>query len=119
MIYDHYSSQKGTGSREVLDRFIEIFAREGWLNRRIKIKYQDKLYWISCNKESFFAYQINENSGLGPGVPGWPVYIISKDYVYDESKIANLSRGELNGHNWLNIIDNRNFEVIAHAQLSR
>jgi hypothetical protein len=34
-----------------------------------------------------FAYQLNENCGLGPGAPGWPVWTTEKDNIYDESEI--------------------------------
>ncbi len=98
--------------RDVLHKLIEIFASKGRLNKKLRIKYQSKRYWISCNEERFFAYQINENCGLGPGVPGWPVCIIRKDYVYDESGIPDLTSTVLNMHDWLNIITNHNFELI-------
>ncbi len=97
---------------DVLHKFIEIFDGKGWLNKELRIKYQSKRYWISCNEERFFAYQINENCGLGPGVPGWPVYLIRKDYVYDESEISALTSTRLSAHDWLNIIDNQNLELI-------
>ncbi len=97
---------------DVLHKFIEIFGSKGWLNKKLRIKYQSTRYWISCNKERFFAYQINENCGLGPGVPGWPVCIIRKDYVYDESEISDLTSTKLNAHGWLNIIVNQNLELI-------
>jgi hypothetical protein len=68
---------------DVMHKFIEILNGKGWLNKKLTIKYQSKRYWISCNKGRFLAYQMNENRGLGPGVPGWPVCLIRKDYVYD------------------------------------
>ncbi len=97
---------------DVLHKFIDIFASKGWLNKKLRIKYQSKRYWISCNEERFFAYQINENCGLGPGVPGWPVCLIRKDYVYDESEISDLTPTKLSAHDWLNIIVNQNLELI-------
>ncbi len=93
-------------SRDVLRNFIEIFDSKGWLNKKLRIKYQNKRYWISCNEERFFAYQINENCGLGPGVSGWPVCFIREDCVYDESEISDLTSTKLNVHDWLNIIAN-------------
>ncbi len=97
---------------DVLHKFIEIFDGKDWLNKELRIKYQSKSYWISCNEERFFAYQINENCALGPGVPGWPVCLIRKDYVYDESEISALTSTRLSAHDWLNIIDNQNLELI-------
>ncbi len=98
--------------RDVLRKLIEISASKGRLNKKLRIKYQNKRYWTSHSEEGFFAYQINENCGLGPGAPGWPVYIIRKDYVYGESGIPDLTSTKLNRHDWLNIIANQNFELI-------
>ena len=98
--------------RDVLHKLIEVFTSKGWLNKKLRIKYQNKKYWISCSEERYFAYRINENCCLGPGVPGWPVCIISEDYVYDESGIPDLAATKLNMHDWLNIIANQNFELI-------
>jgi len=99
-------------SCDILHKFIEIFDSKGWLNKKLRIKYQGKRYWISCNEERFFAYQINENCGLGPGVPGWPVCLIRKDYVYDESEISDLASTKLSAHDWLDIMDNQNLELL-------
>lgn len=106
-----FSGQRATSPQNELLRFIEIFSREGWLDKQIKIKYQDRKYWIFCSQERFLTYQINENWGLGPGVPGWPVYTVDKDYVYDESTMANLAPDGPDRRNWLNIIAGRSFEL--------
>ena len=100
------------GSCDVLRKFIEIFHGKGWLNKKFRIKYQNKRYWISCSEERFFAYEINDNCGLGPGVPGWPVCLVEKDYVYDESEIPALTPTKLNTDDWLNIIANQKFELL-------
>ena len=97
---------------DVLHKFIEIFDGKGWLNKKLRIKYQSKRYWISCNEERFFAYQINENCDLGTGVQGWPACLIRKDYVYHKSEISALTSTKLNAHDWLNIIVNQNRELI-------
>lgn len=96
----------------MLHKLIEVFASRGWLDKKIRIKYHNKKYLISCSEERYFAYQINENCGLGPGMPGWPVCIISEDYVYDESEIPDLTSVKLNMRDWLNIITNQDFELI-------
>ena len=108
---EHWNLQaKGPG--DALHKLEEIFANEGLLNKNLRIKHQNKRYWISCDEDRFFAYQINENCGLGPGVPGWPVCIIRKDYVYDESEIPDFPSTKLNMHDWLDIIANKNFELL-------
>ena len=100
------------GSCDILHKLIEIFDSKSWLNKKLSIKYPNKRYRVSCNEERFFAYQINECCGLGPGVPGWPVCLTRKDYVYDESETPALTSTKLNMHDWLNIIANKKFELI-------
>ena len=99
-------------SRDVLYKLVEIFASKGWLNKKLRIKYRNKKYWISCSEERYFAYQINGNCGLGPGVQGWPVCIIRKDYVYDEPGIPDLTSTKLDMYDWLDIMANQNFELM-------
>lgn len=97
---------------DVLQQLTGIFASKGWLTRELRIRYHDKRYRISCNEERFFAYRINENCGLPPGVPGWPVCIVSQDYIFDESGISDLTPTKLSIQDWLNIIANDDFELI-------
>ena len=98
---------------DVLLKFIEVFRGKGWLNKKLRIKYQNKRYWISCNEERFFAYEINDNCGLGPGVPGWPVCLVENDYVYDESEISALiPTTKWNTDDWLDVIANQKFELL-------
>ncbi len=108
--YRWYLQEKSP--RDVLHKLIEIFASEGWFNKKPKMRYKNERYRISCSEEGSFAYQINGNCCLGPGVPGWPVCIIRKDYVYDESGIPDITSTKLDMHDWLNIIANQNFELI-------
>lgn len=96
---------------DVLQKLIEVFTCKGWLNNNLIIKYQDRRYRVSCNEERFFAYQINGNCGLSPGVPGWPVCIIKRDYIYDESGILDFTPTTLNIHDWLNIMTTQTFEM--------
>ena len=108
----YHSYVQERSSRDVLQKLLKIFTNKGWLNKNLKIKYQNKRYRISCNEERFFAYQINENCGISPGVPGWPVCIIKKDYIYDESGILDFTSTVLTIHDWLNIMATEKFEVI-------
>ena len=109
---EYHSYAQEQSSCEVLQKLIEIFTSKGWLNNNLIINYQNNRYRISCNEERFFAYRINENCGLSPGVPGWPVCIIKKDYIYDESGILDFTPAALNIYDWLNIMATQNFEVV-------
>lgn len=108
----YHSYVQEQSSRDVLQKLIGIFTSKSWFNKNLRIKYQNKRYWISCSEERFFTYRINENCGLSPGVPGWPVCIIKKDYIYDESGILDFTPTALNIHDWLNIMATQNFEVV-------
>lgn len=108
----YHSNAQQLSSRDVLQKLIEIFTSKGWLNNNLIINYQNKRYRIYCNEERFIAYQINENCGLSPGVPGWPVCIIKQDYIYDESGILDFTPAALNIYDWLNIMATQNFEVV-------
>jgi len=46
-----YQQEKNPG--EVLNKLIDIFASKGWLNKKFKIRYQNRRYWISYNEDSF------------------------------------------------------------------
>ena len=97
---------------DVLRQFAGIFRDRGWLNNEFRIRYRDKRYWVSCNEERFFAYRINENCGLSPGVPGWPVCMVCQDYLFDESGISDLTPTRLSTQDWLSIMANNDFELI-------
>ena len=56
--------------RDVLHKLVEIFANKGWLNKKLRMKYQNKRYWLSCSEERFFAYQINEKLWPRPRCAG-------------------------------------------------
>ena len=103
---------QGKSPCDVLHKLVEVFASKGWLNKELSIRHQDKRHWISCNEERFLAYQINDNCGPGPGVPGRPVCMIRKDHVYDESGIPGLASEKLNMHDWPNVMANQNFRLI-------
>jgi len=96
----------------VLQEFIEIFEGKGWLNKHLRIKYQDKTYRVHCNEQLFFAYRINEYSYLPPGAPGWFVCKVGQDYVFDESGPSYPASTEPSIQDWLTVIANEDFELI-------
>lgn len=104
--------QQDDSPLQVLCKLIELFTSLGLINKKVKIKHQDQDYWIFCNEEKFLAYKINENCGISPGLPGWPVCIIREDYVFDESAVPELTFTNLKMHDWLSIIANQEFELI-------
>ena len=109
---EHYQHPLDKSQTDLLYRFAEIFRCRDRLNKKITIRYSDKMYIISCNEEQFLAYRINEDCGLHPGIPGWPVCIVSRDHLFDESGISDPMSSKLSIHDWLNIITNDDLELI-------
>lgn len=66
---------------DVMQKFIDVFASKGWLKQTIRIKHRDRRYRIFCSEREFFAYRINDNCGISPGYPGWPICIVTHDKI--------------------------------------
>ncbi len=106
---------KGTGDMkpaDVLRQFVDVFTDKGWLNRTIRIKRHDRKYTVLCSEKTFIAYRINDNWGLSPGTPGWPVCIIDRDQVVEDLASTALDPAEPGVHDWLCCIANGDFETI-------
>jgi hypothetical protein len=100
------------GPMDILRQFVSLFERKGWLNRSIQIIHRNKKYRISCSKTEFFAYRVNENCGLSPGIPGWPVCIVKHDRIVNDSEMTAFTSDELSADQWLRCIIDNDFELI-------
>ena len=96
----------------LLQQFVEVFASKGWLNRRLRIRYRDGRYRIFCSHREFFAYRVNDNCGLPPGAPGWPVCAVTQRHLYDGSGSPGTPSPEPGLQEWLSIVAGGDFEVI-------
>ncbi|MBI2919368.1 MAG: hypothetical protein HYY01_15455 [Chloroflexi bacterium] len=100
-----------------LSQLASLFASKGWLNQRLRISYQDQDYWLSCTSESFCAYLVNQDGGISPGAPGWPVCMVTKAHVFDESDRSVRSVGSdllsssPRAQDWLAIMSNGSFKM--------
>lgn len=107
-----YGERQGQNSPGALtQQFSALFASKDWLNKDLKISYQSKKYRLSCSQEMFLAYQVNDNWGISPGAPGWPVCIVTRDYVTDGSSGPDPSSTRLSTGDWLNILAQGGFEL--------
>jgi hypothetical protein len=97
---------------EVLQQFTGVLRERGLLNKQFRITHQDKGYWVFCDGERFFAYRVNENWGLPPGVSGWPTCIVSRDHLFDGSQTWEPTPNELSLQEWLYVFDNDDFELM-------
>jgi hypothetical protein len=97
---------------EVLQQFKTLFALNGWTDQPLKIKYQNKNYRILCNDRVFMAYRVNDSLDSLKGISGWPVCIVDKDQIIDDSQLSGLGYEEPAVNDWLNAISARSFESI-------
>jgi hypothetical protein len=97
---------------DVLRQFVEAFAEKGWLKRNIRIRRCNRNYWISCSKTEFFAYRISDNCGISPGIPGWPVCIVKKNKIINDSEMSAFASTEPSAGDWLRCIADNDFEMI-------
>jgi hypothetical protein len=97
---------------EVLQRFIRVFTARGWLNQKVRIKYGDGRYRVSCSEKVFIAYRLNDNSGLSPGAPGWAVCIIDRNQIVENAEMSLLPSAEPSARDWLQCLSRGEFEVI-------
>ena len=98
---------------DLLNQFIGAFAARGWLDQQVRISHRDRRYRLFCSREEFSAYRVNDNCGLPPGVPGWPVCMVSRDHILDDSAMsAPFPSGEPGVHDWLQNVANDDLELI-------
>ncbi len=97
---------------DVLWQLVEAFSVRGWLNRILRIRFQDKKYRVLCTEKSFIAYRINENYGISPGMPGWAVCIVDHNQILEDARMPNPSIGEPTALDWLHSAANGELEII-------
>lgn len=97
---------------DVMQKFVDVFASKGWLNQTTRIKHRDKRYRIFCSEREFFAYRINDNCGISPGFPGWPICIVTHDKIIEDSHMSRFPSTEPSAHDWLCCIADGDFELI-------
>ena len=95
---------------DALQQFKNLFALKGWTDQPLRIKYQDKNYRILCNDRVFMAYRVNDSLDSLKGISGWPVCIVDKDQIVDDSQLSGLGYGEPAVTDWLNAISTGSFE---------
>ena len=97
---------------EILQEFVAVFAGKGWLNQTLRIKHREGRYRVFCSESKFFAYRINDHSGVSWGFPGWPVCIVTHEEIVDDSQGPPLASAGLTAHEWLRCLAGDDFELI-------
>ncbi len=98
-----------------LRQFVDLFERKGWLNRHIRLQRGSRRYRLSCGEAGFHAYRINDHHGLSPGVPGWPVCIITQEGILQDAEIVAFASTEPSVEEWLHCLAENDFELISEV----
>ena len=75
---------------QVFAQIQELFRRLGILGQKLRLEFEGNKYLISCDERAFLVYRINEQDAVPPGVPGWPVCLVTAETVVDECGPAPL-----------------------------
>ncbi len=97
---------------DVLQEFVGVFTSKGWLKQTLRIKHREGRYRICCSEKEFFAYRINDYGGVPPGFPGWPVCIVTRDQIIEDSCMSAFPSTEPSAQDWLRCIADGDFELI-------
>lgn len=97
---------------DVLQQFIRVFKRKGWLNQNVRILHRSNKYMINCTDLEFYVYRINDHCGISPGIPGWPVCIVKPDKIINDSEMCTFASTELSARDWLRCLTDNDFELI-------
>jgi hypothetical protein len=103
---------KGDAEDDILFRFVALFREKGWLDRKIKIKYNNFTYRIFCSDTEFLVYRLNDNAGVSPGSPGWPVCLVRQGRVFHDAEMCPFPSTEPDAGRWLSFIAEGALEAI-------
>ncbi|MRR14341.1 hypothetical protein EG833_02705 [archaeon] len=101
-----------TSPGDVLQQFVGIFSSRGWLNRNLRLEHGNRRYRIFCSEEEFLAYRINDNCSVSPGAPGWPVCMVTRDRIMEDSHLSGFASTEPSAYEWLQDITKEKIELI-------
>lgn len=96
---------------EMLEQFVCLFQGRGWLNRFVSLRSGDGRYRIFCSQSSFLAYRTNDNWGTPPGVPGWPVCMVTREHIFCDGHMCAFPTREPESLEWLRRLTDDDFEV--------
>ncbi len=97
---------------DILRRFVEVFASRGWLNGNLRIRLQNARYRIFCSEAEFMIFRINDNCGVSPGIPGWPVCVVNREQIVEDEHMAGFISTEPSAYEWLASLSTGNIEFM-------
>jgi hypothetical protein len=87
--------------KDFFQQFIYVFERKGWLHANLRIRHKGRRYRILCSGTEFLAYRINDNCGITPGIPGWPVCMINHERIIEDAHMSAFESTEPCAYEWL------------------
>jgi hypothetical protein len=98
--------------KDFFQQFIDVFERKGWLNVNLRIRHKGRRYRVLCSAKEFLAYRINENCGITPGIPGWPVCMINHERIIEDAHMSAFVSDEPCAYEWLVHLADSKVEII-------
>ena len=108
------TGERKKAAKDILDRFVCLFRGKGWLDRPILLQNGGTRYRLFCSENRFFAYRMNESWGISPGVPGWPVCMVTQESLFHDGSTCAIGTEEPETDEWLRLLNNADSEV-AHV----
>jgi len=97
---------------DVLQKFVDVFAGKGLLNKGLRILHREGRYRVFCSETEFIAQRINDNCGVSWGFPCWAVCIVTQDQIIEDSHMSGFASMEPGVHDWLRCIAGGDFQLL-------
>lgn len=102
-------NQFPTAPAALLSRIQDLCREWGIFGRNAPIRYRGRQYLVGCTEEAFAVYRLVPNCHLPPGSPGWPVCLVTRETVVDETSPPELPGDEfasgLSLQGWLDLME--------------
>ncbi|MDP3181843.1 MAG: hypothetical protein Q8M54_03375 [Desulfobaccales bacterium] len=94
---------------EVLAQIQALFKKLGLFEKKLTLSHQGHKYLASCDSQSFTVYRLIEKCHHPPGEPGWPVCLVTRETIIDETSPPPLPQDEFSSGltlpDWLQLIE--------------
>ena len=74
-----------TPAPELLARLKNLFREWGLFDQPLTLTHRGQKYLVRCDAHSFTIYRLNPQCHVPPGVPGWPVCLVTPEMAVDET----------------------------------
>jgi len=99
-------------AEDFLAQFVSVFGERKWLGKSLCVSHRGKRYRIWCSEREFLAYRINNDCGVPPGFPGWPVCMVNTRRVIEDAHIQAFESHEPCAYEWLVHLADGEIEIL-------